>query len=134
VRVVALPAAVLTETGGCLLAALLPAEWALGDRVGVALIGTAVTAVLLMMARPAVVADESGVTVVNLLARRRLAWSEVVQVGLGRDDPWVTLDLADGTTMSAMALQAADGDRARRGAAELARLVRAYGEANGGGR
>lgn len=131
VRVVALPAAALTETGGCLLAALLPHEWRVGDRIGVALLGTLVTAVLLMMARPAARADADGLTVVNLVKRRRLAWSEVLRVGLGRDDSWVMLDLADGTTLPAMAIQAADGERARRAAAELAALVHAYGEAPG---
>ena len=134
VRAVALPTALAMETGACLLAALLPGGWRLADRLGVAALGTILTVLLLLMARPAVRADEHGVTVVNILASRRLAWSEVIAVGLGRDDPWASADLADGTTFAVMAFQAADGDRARRGVAEMGALVRARGEAPGGPR
>ncbi|WP_141961417.1 hypothetical protein [Actinoallomurus bryophytorum] len=43
--------------------------------------------------------------------------------------PWPTLDLADGSVVPAMGIQASDGDRARRAVAELAAMVRARGEA-----
>jgi Bacterial PH domain len=128
-RAVALPAAVAVLAGACLLGAVLPAGWSIADRVGIALLAIAVDAVLLTLARPSLRADEDGVTVVNLLTRRRLAWSEVVQVGLSRHDSWAILDLADGTSLPVMALQSSDGLRTRRAVADLAALIAARGEA-----
>ena len=60
-----------------------------------------------------------------MLRRRRVDWAEIVAVRLGPDDPWVYLDLADGTALAAMGIQSADGDRARAAATELAALVAA---------
>ncbi|WP_157728789.1 PH domain-containing protein [Actinopolymorpha singaporensis] len=70
-------------------------------------------------------ADEAGLTIVNLTRTHTLVWAQVVRVNLRRGDPWVQLDLDDGTTVSVMAIQSADGDRARSAARELARLVAA---------
>ena len=44
--------------------------------------------------------------------------------------PWVTLDLADGTTVAAMGIQGSDGDRAKRAVREL----RAIAEQQAGSR
>ncbi|MFJ8084682.1 PH domain-containing protein [Streptomyces sp. NPDC096205] len=60
---------------------------------------------LLMLARPKVVADDSGVTVVNFASTRRLEWAEIVQVNLRVGDPWVFLDLTDGTSLPAIGIQ-----------------------------
>lgn len=73
-----------------------------------------------------VVADAQGITVRNVVRRRRLEWAEVVGVRMGRDDAWVYLDLTDGTTLTAMGIQAADGDRGQAAAARLAALVDAH--------
>ncbi|MEU6178349.1 PH domain-containing protein [Streptomyces coeruleorubidus] len=62
-------------------------------------------AVLLLLARPKVVADEDGVTVVNLTNKRRLEWAEIVQVTLRSGDPWVFLNLSDGTSLPALGIQ-----------------------------
>ncbi|QAY71066.1 PH domain-containing protein [Xylanimonas protaetiae] len=70
-----------------------------------------------------------GLVVRNILRTRRLAWPEIVAVRLTVDDPWVVLDLADGTTWPVMAVQRADGERGMREATRLARLVRSRGEA-----
>ena len=61
--------------------------------------------VLVLLCRPKVVADESGVTVVNITSRRRLAWAEILQVNLRPGDPWVFLDLSDGTSLPALGIQ-----------------------------
>ncbi|MGW3296378.1 PH domain-containing protein [Streptomyces xiamenensis] len=79
--------------------------WGLGDRFTVAGTGIAAWAVLAVLSRPQVLADRDGVTVVNLTTKRRLAWAEIVRVGLRPGDPWVTLDLADGSTLAAMGIQ-----------------------------
>lgn len=105
----------------------LPAEsrqaWSVAQLVTVAACYLAVAAVLHLLARPRVRADRGGLTVVNMVRSRRLDWAEVIAVRLGPGDPWVMLDLSDGTTMPAMAIQSADGARARRAVAELDALV-----------
>lgn len=76
-----------------------------GERVTFIFVGVLFLAVLLLLSRPYVSADEGGLTVVNLTSRRRLAWAEVLRVNLRPGDPWVTLDLADGTSLPAMGIQ-----------------------------
>jgi hypothetical protein len=75
------------------------------------------------LVRSRVVAEESRLVVVNGYRRRDFAWAEVVAVHLPPGAPWVTLDLADGTTVAAMGIQGSDGDRARRAVRELRALV-----------
>ena len=60
---------------------------------------------LVLLARPKVVADETGVTVVNIASSRRLAWAEILQVNLRPGDPWVFLNLSDGTSLPALGIQ-----------------------------
>ena len=83
-------------------------------------------AVLLLLARPKVVADESGVTVVNLTNKRRLEWAEILQVTLRPGDPWVFLNLSDGTSLPALGIQPGI---ARQRAIADARALRALVEA-----
>lgn len=82
--------------------------------------------VLAMLARVKVVADESGVTVVNIATRRRLEWAEIVQVNLRPGDPWVFLNLSDGTSLPALGIQ--PGIAKQRAIAD-ARTLRALAEA-----
>ncbi|GGM13225.1 membrane protein [Streptomyces fumigatiscleroticus] len=82
--------------------------------------------VLLLLARPKVVADESGVTVVNLTRRRRLDWAEILRVNLRPGDPWAFLDLSDGTSLPALGIQ--PGIAKQRAIAD-ARTLRALAEA-----
>ncbi|GEN78890.1 PH domain-containing protein [Actinotalea fermentans] len=94
-----------------------------GDRVGFVALGALIAWFLLREA--GVRADPDGETLVvrNLLRTRRLAWAEIVSVRFGPDRPWVSLDLAGGDTLAVMAVQHADGDRARGEARRLATLV-----------
>ncbi|HEY8455332.1 MAG TPA: PH domain-containing protein [Actinopolymorphaceae bacterium] len=80
---------------------------------------------LYRLARIRVSADETGLTIVNVLRTHRLEWPQVLAVNLRPGDPWVQLDVDDGTTLSVMAIQSADGARGRRAAQQLARLVEA---------
>lgn len=57
-----------------------------GERVSFVLTALVLAGVLFLMARPRVDADETGVTVVNLTARRRLAWPEILRVNLRQGD------------------------------------------------
>lgn len=79
-----------------------------------------------MIARVKVVADESGVTVVNIAGRRRLDWAEILRVNLRPGDPWVFLDLSDGTSLPALGIQPGI---AKQRAIEDARTLRALAEA-----
>jgi Bacterial PH domain len=96
----------------------------LADRVGLVVFGLVAAWFLHILAHPSVRADDDGVTVVNLFRRRRLEWAEIVAVNLREGDPWVYLDLTDGTVLPVMALQAADGEHGRVMARELRALVR----------
>ncbi|MET9512261.1 PH domain-containing protein [Streptomyces flavidovirens] len=86
--------------------------------------------VLVLLSRPKVVADEAGVTVVNLTTRRRLEWAEIVRVNLRPGDAWVFLDLSDGTSLPALGIQPGV---AKQQAIRDARALRALAESRGTG-
>ncbi|QEV16991.1 PH domain-containing protein [Streptomyces alboniger] len=76
-----------------------------GERTSFVFTGALLFGVLMLLSRPKVVAEESGVTVVNIATSRRLAWAEIVQVTLRPGDPWVFLNLSDGTSLPALGIQ-----------------------------
>ncbi|MFI6877733.1 PH domain-containing protein [Streptomyces sp. NPDC050400] len=76
-----------------------------GERISFVFTAALFWVVLGLLARPKVVADDQGVTVVNVARSRRLSWAEIVQVNLRPGDPWVFLNLTDGTSMAAMGIQ-----------------------------
>ncbi|ADI05445.1 hypothetical protein SBI_02324 [Streptomyces bingchenggensis BCW-1] len=76
-----------------------------GEKLSFVFTGLLFLGVLALLSRPKVVADADGVTVVNLTTKRRLAWAEVLRVNLRPGDPWVYLDLSDGTSLPAMGIQ-----------------------------
>lgn len=89
------------------------------DRLAIVLIAAIAVLTSVLLGRVRAVADDGGLTVRNPVRTRRIAWAAIVAVRLGRNDSWVQLDLDDGTTHPVMAIQAADGARARRDAAWL---------------
>ncbi|GHH48238.1 PH domain-containing protein [Streptomyces candidus] len=99
-----------------------------GERASFVFTGALMFGVLLLLSRPKVVAEESGVTVVNLTTRRRLAWAEILQVNLRPGDAWVFLDLSDGTSLPALGIQPGIAkEKAIRDARALRALVEAHG-------
>lgn len=80
-------------------------------------------AVFHALLRSRVVATVDGLVVVNGYRRHELAWAQIVEVRLMRGAPWVTLDIADGTSVSVLAVQSADGERARVAARQIRLLV-----------
>lgn len=108
-------------TVAMLLEQLTPAE-----RVSFVFTAAVLFGVLCTLARPKVVADEDGVTVVNIAGRRRLEWAEILRVNLRQGDPWVFLDLSDGTSLPALGIQPGI---ARQRAVEDARTLGALAEA-----
>lgn len=107
------------------LIALLLEQLSPGERISFVFTAALLAGVLFLLARPKVVADESGVTVVNIVSRRRLEWAEILQVNLRPGDPWVFLDLSDGTSLPALGIQPGI---ARQRAIADARALRALAE------
>jgi hypothetical protein len=97
-----------------------------GERLSFVLVAVLLAGVLVLLARPKVVADDSGVTVVNITTRRRLEWAEIIQVNLRPGDAWVFLNLSDGTSLPALGIQPGI---ARERAIADARALRALVEA-----
>ncbi|MGQ4490652.1 PH domain-containing protein [Streptomyces sp. 372A] len=101
-----------------------------GERVSFVFTALLFFGVLALLSRPKVVADEEGVTVVNLTRSRRLSWAQIVRVNLRAGDPWVFLDLSDGTSMPALGIQPGI---AKQRAIQDARALRALAESRGTG-
>ncbi|MDP5310655.1 PH domain-containing protein [Streptomyces poriferorum] len=101
-----------------------------GERVSFVFTALLFFGVLALLSRPRIVADDSGVTVVNLTRTRRLSWAEIVRVNLRAGDPWVFLDLSDGTSMPALGIQPGI---AKEQAIRDARTLRALAENHGTG-
>jgi hypothetical protein len=97
-----------------------------GERLSFIITGALLFGVLAMIARVKVVADESGVTVVNIVSKRHLEWTEILHVNLRPGDPWVFLNLSDGTSLPALGIQ--PGIAKERAIAD-ARTLRALAEA-----
>jgi hypothetical protein len=105
------------------LPASIRATFGFAERATLVAIFVAVLAALNAMFRTSAQADEGGLTVTNGYVRRRFTWPEVVRVSLSANRPWALIDLADGSTLSVMAIQGSDGARATRATRELARVI-----------
>ncbi|MFF5706425.1 PH domain-containing protein [Streptomyces sp. NPDC012794] len=127
--------AVLLSVGAAMFAtitaiALLLESLGPGERISFVFTAVLLSSVLVLLSRPKVVADESGVTVVNLTTTRRLAWAQILRVNLRPGDPWVFLDLSDGTSLPVLGIQPGI---ARARAIADARALRALAETRGTG-
>jgi hypothetical protein len=119
-RAVLLTGAVALFAVLTLLALLLPAVTT-AQRLSFVVTAALLAAVPVLLSRPRVIAEESGVRVINILSGRRLDWAEIVQVTLRPGDPWVFLNLSDGTSLPALGIQPGF---ARRRALDDARALR----------
>ena len=93
------------------------------QRLTVLAMGAALVACGWALGRARVTAEMESLVVVNGFRTRHLAWEQVLGIHLPEGAPWATLDLADGTTISVMALQGSDGRRARDGVRQLRALI-----------
>ncbi|GIH23139.1 membrane protein [Acrocarpospora phusangensis] len=128
-RFVAYGLAALMLVGSLILAIILPEQFKAPDRIGMVAFFGAIAWVLHLLGRIRVVAEENGLTVVNVLRTHHYEWPEVLDVTLADADPWPRLDLADGTVIGAMGIQGSEKIRAAKAVAELRILVKAKGEA-----
>src|SRR3954454_22961586 len=99
------------------------ARFTIFQRGTLVFLGLLAFSVWFALVRSRVVAEEDRLPVVHGYRRRELAWPEVVAVHLPPGAPWVTLDLADGTTAAAMGIQGSDRARARRAVRDLRRIL-----------
>lgn len=93
------------------------------QRLTMLALGLLAFAVWFALVRSRVTATDAELVVVNGYRRRDYDWAQVVAVHLPAGAPWVTLDLADGTTVAAMGIQGSDGGRARQAVRELRATV-----------
>ncbi|MCX4662601.1 PH domain-containing protein [Streptomyces uncialis] len=101
-----------------------------GERSSFIFTGALCLAGLALLGRPKIVADDTGLTVVNVASSRRLEWAQILQVNLRPGDPWVFLDLSDGTSLAAMGIQpGVSRERAITDARALRALVQTHGTA-----
>jgi hypothetical protein len=128
-RVVAYALASTIMIGMVVLAVVVPSTWGAGDRIGLVVFGLVIAWIMHVLGRCRVVADVPGLTIVNPLYTRRYEWAEVVRVNMVTGDPWPTLDLSSGDSISAMGINGAEHQLAARQMTELRGLLRAYGEA-----
>jgi hypothetical protein len=99
------------------------AKFTLFQRSTIVFIGLLYAAVGYALARSRVDASESGVLVVNGYRRHDYEWAEIISIHLPPGAPWATIDLADGTTASLLAIQGSDGARARDAVRALRALI-----------
>ncbi|MET7693669.1 PH domain-containing protein [Streptomyces sp. NPDC005483] len=111
--------------------ALLLEQLGPGERLSFIVTAALLAGVLFLLARVKVVADESGVTVQNIAGRRHLEWAEIIQVNLRPGDPWVFLNLSDGTSLPALGIQPGI---AKQQAIADAKALRALAEAHSAAR
>ena len=92
------------------------------DRIGIFLFGVLVAGLVLLFARPRMVADADGVHVRNLVRSAYVSWPVVEAVRFGPSSSWAILVLRDDDLLPVMAVQANDGDYARETVAALRQL------------
>jgi hypothetical protein len=90
-------------------------------------VGAMIFAAVYALIRSRITATSSGLTVVNGYRKHTFAWGQVVAARLPSGAPWVTLDLDDGTSCSAMGIQGSDGGHARAQLRALRALLEQYG-------
>jgi hypothetical protein len=105
-----------------------------GDQAAMVVLGLLLAAGVLLIARPTVVADLSGLHVRNILSTKDVPWEVVRMVSFPDGSPWAMLELADDDRLAVLAVQASDGPRsvaAVRGLRDL-QARHAAGEGRGG--
>jgi hypothetical protein len=119
IRVVAWIAAAVVVIASVVLAVVMPggtvtavAGFSTADRLALVALGLIGAAALLLLTRPRVEADRSGVRVRNMLGEVALPWQVVRAVRFEPGASWATLELHDDEVMGVLAVQAVDKERA----------------------
>ena len=119
--------------GGLLVVVCVAAWYAVGpevrarvtvyQQVTVFLIAALAAAVAWGLMRCKITATDLGLEIVNGYRHYGYDWAEVLAVHLPTGAPFAILDLADGTSRQALAIQSADGDRAKVAVRQLRMLL-----------
>ncbi|WP_246002047.1 PH domain-containing protein [Allorhizocola rhizosphaerae] len=83
-----------------------------GDQYAMIGLGVVFAAGIMLIARPRVQADETGIKVQNIVGGYQLPWSLVRKVSFDRGRPWLSLELENDDTVSVLAVQAVDREHA----------------------
>jgi Bacterial PH domain len=84
----------------------------LADQVSMVLLGLFIGGGVLLLARPRVRADATGIEVRNVGATRWLPWDQVERIAFPDSASWARVDLPDDEYLPVMAIQAVDGQYA----------------------
>ena len=99
------------------------AKFTFFQRATLVFLGLLAFAAWFALMRSRVVAMVDKLVVVNGYRRHEYEWAEVIAVHLPPGAPWVVIDLADGSTVSALGIQGSDGARAQRAVRQLRTLT-----------
>jgi Bacterial PH domain len=109
-------------------------EFGPGDQVAMVVLGLLIAAGVLLVARPAVVADIDGLRVRNIWTTKDVPWEIVRLVSFPDGSPWAMLELADDDRLAVLAVQASDGPRAVEAVRGLRALQARHAAGEGRGR
>lgn len=93
-----------------------------GDQAAMIGLGLVFGAGIMLIARPRVTADETGVKVRNIISGYQLPWQVIRKVSFDRGRPWLSLELENDDTVSVLAVQAVDREHALRAVRRLREL------------
>ena len=96
------------------------------DQVALAGLGVILAGALLILGRPRMDADATGVRIQNVIGVRTVPWSVVRAVRFERKSRWATLQLTNDDVLALFAVQAIDGERAVRATDGLRALLAAH--------
>jgi hypothetical protein len=96
------------------------------QRITLVFLGLLAFSVWFALVRSRVTATDEGITVVNGYRRHDYEWAQVLSVSLRRGAPWASLDLSDGTSVSVLAIQGSDGNRAQHAVRDVRALLGAH--------
>ena len=101
------------------------ASFRLSDQLAMFGIGVLFALVLLGFTRARVDADVRSIRIRNVVGDKVLSWQVVRAVRFDEGSPWASLDLQDDDTVSLLAVQANDGERAVQAVLDLRALLQA---------
>jgi PH (Pleckstrin Homology) domain-containing protein len=93
-----------------------------GDQYAMIGLGAMFALGIMLIARPRIQADETGIRVRNIVGGYELPWSAVRKVSFDRGRPWLSLELENDDTVSVLAVQAVDKEHAVRAVQTLRAL------------
>ena len=95
------------------------------DQLAMVGLGLLMAGAVLLLSRPRIEADTTGIWVRNVAGAKAVPWQVVRGITLSDGSPWASLELQDDDRIPLMAVQANDGERAVEAVLALRRLLTA---------